>query len=200
MNSPNFDMLQALVLSTFSSVLQGGKATYCSTPITTGRRFVTWIMVDPAMRAARAEWSDQLKSDYDSAVVAANCEHAQRVIESLRKESGLVVIDPTRLPSIPGWSQQDWLSLWTTVIRRFASEVVFLDDWQFSNGCVAEFAVAHSLGLPTWNEAGEPLTIRDAVVLIEEAVETIAIAGASTSDIAQTLSVLRTTVQQCTPR
>ena len=50
-------------------------------------------------------------------------------------------------------------------------EVRFNKNWQFSNGCTAEFAAALETGIPTLDSEGNPLEQGAAVAYVEQAVE-----------------------------
>jgi hypothetical protein len=80
------------------------------------------------------------------------------------------VIDPTALPDLDGWTQEDYYLLWGRVIERYASTVVFLDDWQYSNGCVYEFLVAQRCNARSVDERLNLLTLPDGLDLIQKAI------------------------------
>jgi hypothetical protein len=70
-----------------------------------------------------------------------------------------MVIDPSRLADVPGWEQADYHAFWTKVIDQHADKVIFLDGWQYSDGCTIEFAKAVQLGLPRLTEYLMPLNV-----------------------------------------
>lgn len=129
-----------LVLQAWRSMLGTRRAIYLSGPITTG---LIWVEAVEAGRTA----------DGRSAVIAENGRRIGEAAEYLRHETGDVVLEPATL-TVKGWSQDDYLALWTTFIERHASEVRFVPNWQYSIGCAREFKAAHRHGLPTRDLAG----------------------------------------------
>src|SRR5262249_39909832 len=103
-------------------------------------------------------------------VVAPNKAHAEAVTQRLRREIRGVVIDPTAANDFPHWSQDDYRALWARVIEEFAKEVVFVDDWQYSNGCCYEFLIAQQNLISTLDERLKPLTLSGGVSLIGSAI------------------------------
>ena len=174
-------MITPLMLDVYASVLDGGAAAYCSTPITSGRRFIAWLegigksFAD--VDAAGSAYHEQHLKE----VIEPNRLHAQRVIRKLREASGRVIIDPTAVPYIEGWTQVDWRTFWRRVIERYAHTAYFVDDWCYSNGCAYEFWVAHRKGIPTLDEHQQPLSREQGISLICKAADEMDQLGASTT-------------------
>jgi hypothetical protein len=184
---------QRLLLEALDTVLRGDRdATYVSTPITTGERFVRWRRSldpsvsesDPVYRAGLAE------------VVQANVDHARPIVERVAETLAGHVIDPTRLGSVNGWTQYDFHAFWTEVISRYASTVVFVDGWQFSTGCVLEFSAAVRAGRRILDERLKPLPASEALSLVRAASEEIRANGLPTATMDEAVRVLRTTAGQ----
>jgi len=157
------------LLNILGSVIVDNSAVYVSVPITSGRRLADWlnnVEFDLSHPQSHAEFKRE--------VLEPNCEHAQNIISSLRKQFTDVVIDPTALKDIEGWIQDDYRYLWGRVIEQYANTVVFIDGWQYSNGCSYEFLVAHRCvdgkRRRVLNEQLEPLTIEMGISLIESAI------------------------------
>lgn len=180
-----------LLVETFAACAAPRSATYCSAPITSGRRNFAWLRKIGKSFATIDDASADDRVVHAREVVAANCNHARTVVERLRKEQGGVVIDPTAFPPIADWTQQQWIEFWSSVIERFACRVVFVDDWQYSNGCTQEFLVAVALALPTFTEAGEQLTLELALRLIQEAISEVGAFGGSTELLESVTAELR---------
>jgi hypothetical protein len=180
--------LHVLLLDAFSACIAPKGATYCSAPITSGKRNFEWLRAVGKDFESVDNASDEERSIHAQHVIAANCEHARAVVARLRKERGEVIIDPTAFPAVASWTQQDWLRFWGAVIERYASAVVFINDWQYSNGCAEEFLIAASLRLATFDESGRSLTLTEASELVESAVlETKRFRG-PTSSLERTLA------------
>lgn len=57
------------------------------------------------------------------------------------------VINPARL-NVSGWTQQQYMELWTRVVRELVREVICLPGYALSAGCVEEVRLALSLDIP----------------------------------------------------
>jgi hypothetical protein len=175
-----------MLLEALAACIPPKSATYCSAPITSGRRNFDWLRKIGKDFGSIDHASDEDRRLHAQDVIAANCEHARQVVARLRKDRGGIIIDPTSFPAIAGWTQPDWLRFWGAVIERYASAVVFIDDWQFSNGCAEEFLIATSLKLPTFNEYGQPITLSQAAGLVEAAVAETRRFGGPTKSLERT--------------
>jgi hypothetical protein len=171
----------AALLNILGSVIVERSGVYVSAPITSGRRLAQWlgsrnVEFDPSHPESYAEFQRE--------VLEPNCEHAQDIISNLRKKFPNVVIDPTALKDIDSWTQDDYRYLWGKVIEQYASTVVFIDGWQYSNGCSYEFLVSYqsaSNQCPlVLNENLKPLTREQGLKLIREAIHELKEAGLST--------------------
>jgi hypothetical protein len=146
---------QDLIFQAWRCLLGEGRAIYVSGPITTGLRWVE------AVEAGRGE-TDR------AAVLAANREALIAAAARLRVETGRTVIEPASL-SVRGWSQADYLELWTNLIERHVGEMRLLPDWPFSIGCVTEFVRAsrHQVAIVTLE--GAPVSRADGIGRLEVA-------------------------------
>jgi hypothetical protein len=182
------------LLNILNSVIVGRSAVYVSAPITSGRRLAQWIgsrniEFDPSHPENYAEFQRE--------VLEPNCAHAQDIISKLRKEFSTVVIDPTALKDIDGWTQDDYRYLWARVIKRYATTVVFIDGWQYSNGCSYEFLVSYQSAEDhcplVLNENLKPLTIDQGLTLIRTAITELKEAGLSIEFLERVEEQLATT-------
>ena len=169
------------ILKTYGTVVDGRTAVYVSAPITTGLRFAEWrsgLVQDDVRHSS-------LKAQHRERVVIPNIAAAREVVRRVRRTfSETVVIDPTALPDLPGWGQSEYRELWRHVVERFAKIVVFVDGWQFSEGCCYEYWVAHSSGATTLDSKSAPLPPGQALELIRAAIESQRVAGIETTFLA----------------
>lgn len=162
-----------MMLEVYKSVLYGNDIFYCSAPITSGKRYINWLehigkcFVD----------IDSVDKDYHEShlreVIEPNRVHAQQIIQRLREQTGCIVIDPTGLSSLPGWTQQDWYYFWEQVIKRYVTTAFFVNDWQYSKGCVYEFWIAYKKGIPVFDEDQSPLSLETGINMITKATAVI---------------------------
>lgn len=89
----------------------------------------------------------------------------------LRRTKMRVVIDPTALADLPGWTQDDYRFFWGKVVEEYAAEAVFMDGWQYSNGCAYEFLVACRSGVVTVDALQQPISVDRGLSLIGAALD-----------------------------
>jgi len=179
-----------ILLAVYGSVLHGRSALYCSAPITSGYRFVEWVRNSGADITSADHAIAAFPLEHQRHVVQPNLAHAREVIERLRLESEIPIIDPTSVPHITAWIQVDWLRFWEKVIGRFAIGMILLDDWQYSFGCAHEFVFAQQNSIPTFDETGNPIDSSRGRSLIEDAILAITQIGGSTELLLGTLTLL----------
>lgn len=182
---------QDLLVQAFGSVLDESSALYCSTPITTGKRFFDWLDRLGASYREIDDATDREREAHVREVIEPNVQRAREVVARLRHQANRPVIDPTAIPHIPGWTQDEWRSFWERVIERYANAVVFVDDWQFSNGCAYEFLVAQRKEIPTLAEDGRPLDLDTGISMVADAIADLQRRGAETRSLERTLIELR---------
>lgn len=141
---------------------------YLSTPITTGRAFVTWrqmsgSQIDPS--------HPHYESQHYANVIALNLQRVPSLVAQLRaRYSGRLVIDPTSLEDISGWEQEDYLRFWCSLIEEYVAIAIFAEGWQFSTGCIGEFATALRFSAEIYSESFAPLSKHDGEHLIRAAI------------------------------
>jgi hypothetical protein len=155
------------LLSVYRTTVAGRSATYVSTPLTTGERLSDWLHQSTPKPEKGVEYDEQLRK----LVIEPNRQAAAQFVARLRRGVNVVVIDPTALPDMPGWSQEDYHSFWGQVIERYASKVVFMDGWNYSSGCTYEFLVAHASHARVLDQAMRPLSRSKGREMIRTAID-----------------------------
>jgi hypothetical protein len=166
--------------------LPDSSAIYCSVPLTTGKRLLNFIQAHAADKDFGIS-EDVLRRR----VYEPNKRSARLFAHALHKEYGNRVIDPSRFPSLKHWSQSQYNQLWGRIILEYCDAVVFADDWQYSNGCAAEFLVCSRAKIAAKDSRGELITPEKAETLISSAIEELSIIGCDTSHLQQSLSLLQ---------
>jgi hypothetical protein len=162
----------------FASVVEGRTATYVSSPLTTGRRAFEWhARMDSVMAGDVGNPANKGAGDFRTEVIEPNREQAASYVRELRRQTGRVVIDPTALEDVPGWSQDDYRDFWGRVIERYADTVVLRDGWEYSSGCAYEFLVAHNSGAAVLREDQEPLRVEVGRALLQRAFRENSVGG-----------------------
>lgn len=171
----------SLFLNIFRTVAARRSATYVSSPLTTGPRAFEWHRRNCAPVDATSFHDD---------VIEPNRSDAANFVRVLREREGHVIIDPTALPDVPGWTQPDYRYFWGRVIEEFCIEVVFRDGWQFSSGCAYELLVAWRSDCRLLREDGRALEIADALTLLDDAIGEIERHGVATEFLASVRAAL----------
>lgn len=180
-----------LMLEVYESVVDGTDVFYCSAPITSGKRYISWLKRIEQRFVDIDNADKDCRESHLREVIEPNRLHAQQLIQRLRKQTGCIVVNPTTLPPLPGWTQRDWYSFWGKVIERYVTTAFFINDWQYSKGCVYEFWVAQRQGIPSFDEGKHPLSLEAGINMVAEAVAVIQQQGQSTSFIEMTLDRLK---------
>ena len=157
---------------------------YLCVPITTGRAHIEW-------HAQHGHTPDVVGRSRAGrkGTMAANRRRGRETADRLRAILTGTVIDPSRLADVPGWEQTDYHFFWTRVIERYAEKVLFSDGWQYSVGCVIEFAKAVQLGLPTLTEHLIPLDATAGKRLVRAAIDEYDAVGLNAEALRQSLSI-----------
>lgn len=159
--------------SAMDCLLNEQKAVYCSSEITSG-----WNLFN-AMRTHDVKSQEALKAKLGAAwfeknIVESNTKSADDFARSIR--SALADNTPVVTPGplkIPLWDQPEYLAFWEELIRTRVMRVHFNGNWEFSNGCTFEFAVALDASKDTFDSHGAPLSASAAVLKITNAIEKI---------------------------
>ncbi len=176
--------------SALECILNREKGIYASAELTSGRRLYD------AFREFHVKTADELKKlkgkDWYSANIwDANVKSARDFAAEIRDKIGgrTLVITPAPF-SARGWTQPEYLAFWEQLLRTRISATWFKADWQYSNGCTFEFAVSADAGLSTFDHRGNPLSIRQAVELIEGAIRDLNSSGFDTTKLRENLARL----------
>lgn len=159
-----------MAFSAIDCLLCRDRAIYASTELTTGVRLYD------ALRQTATKTSAELREKksrewFTANVWDPNVRGAIDFAEGVRRvqDDRTLVITPAPFTA-PGWTQPEYLAFWETLLRTRIKSVWFNRNWQFSNGCTFEFAVAQDAQLPTRDHEGNPLDIDMALELIKEAI------------------------------
>lgn len=152
-----------LLLEVFKTILNGRGALYVSAPVTTGKRYATWrSRVAPSL----ADTDPAYRRMHRESVVIPNREDVRSFVQELRRTRSAVVIDPTSFGDVPGWKQNDYRYLWGRTIEQFVHTVIFVEGWEYSDGCSYEFLVARRSGARTLKQDGSELALAEGIELI----------------------------------
>lgn len=180
----------ASALSAFDCALNGRKAMYASSELTTGRRLFQ-LMREAGVKTAQELRVQLGEEEYRRRLWDPNLAEA---LDFARQVGDLAGGAPVLTPApfiAPGWTQEEYLALWETVIRTRVAELYFGPDWEYSHGCAFEFSVAWEEGLPTRDAAGRPLSRAVGMALISAAVTDLESQGFDVPGLHLSLARLR---------
>lgn len=182
----------AMVFSSIDCVLNGEPAIYCSSELTTGLRLYEALR-EHGLKTAK-ELKEKLgKPWFETNIFGPNIrsasEFAKSVRTSLRDNS--LVITPAPF-NAPEWTQPEYLAFWEELIRTRIKAVWFNENWEFSNGCTFELAVALDAKVPAFNHLGHDLSRQKAIRDVETAIDQLAAEKFDTAKLCENLERLRT--------
>lgn len=163
-----------MVMTAFDCVLSDDSAIYCSSELTTGKRFYNLL------KEHNAKSSDELKMRLGadqyrkkmSALMKENVERGNQFTENIRQRGEINLINPGPFKA-KEFDQQHYLYLWEWVIIKKCYKVQFNEDWEYSNGCALEYAIASKKGIPRLDHLGNQLDLRTAIAKLEHALVTL---------------------------
>lgn len=164
----NYQREVQAVLEFLVSAIGKQDAVYMSAPITSGKRLIEFHKRNDVQ--SNSTHNRNLENVFTQ-IVEYNRTHAKLISQKFRERIKSVIIDPTLVADIDGWTQDDYRFLWAKIIERYTNVVVYVDDWNYSNGCAYEFLVAKQSNIKTLNEMFNPLSIDEGIVLIQRAIE-----------------------------
>jgi hypothetical protein len=180
-----------MVFSAIDCALNRELAIYCSSELTSGLRLFAELGKHKLKTAA--ELKKQMgQAWFDANIFAVNAEAANEFAKFVRSSvsDNTMVITPAPFTA-PGWSQPEYLAFWETLIRTRIESVWFNREWQFSNGCTFEYAVALDAELPTFNHDGKALDREAGMAAIESAIDRLKAEGFDTAKLQENLEKLR---------
>jgi hypothetical protein len=179
-----------MAFSSIDCVLRRQRAIYASTELTTGLRLYQ-ILREKGMRTS-ADLREKMGSSWFTANVwdpnvADALEFAEAILQE--QDERTLVLSPAPF-SAPGWTQQEYLAFWETLLRTRIKGVWFNRGWQFSTGCTFEFAVAQDARVPAFDNEGRPLDLGTAIRLITGAIDSLEADGFDATSLRENLDRL----------
>lgn len=182
-----------MVLSGIDCVLHSEQVIYCSSELTSGATLYD------AMRRHHVKTAAQLKqligeAGFKATIMEPNMKSAIKFAETVRSAvpERTVVITPAPFEA-PGWSQPEYLAFWEELLRTRIKSAWFNRNWEFSNGCTFELAVALDAGLPTFNQDGDVLDLQTGIQTAEAAVQRLESEGFQCAKLRENLDRIRAT-------
>lgn len=180
-------------ISAFDCVFADDAGIYCSSDITTGKRFYYELLKKHDVRS-EAELQKKLGAeefkDVKSELINFNVARGVQFAEKLRDRGLINVVTPGPYFA-RGFDQQHYLYLWEVFIIKKVYEARFNYDWQYSNGCTLEYAIAARKGIPRLDHEGNSLELETAIERVTTAVDELNGAGFLITKLQHNLELLK---------
>lgn len=182
-----------MVMSAFDCVLLDESGIYCSSDITTGKRYYE-LLLNYGVRSEeelRQNLGDPGYQQVTDDLIRANITRGLEFREMLRTRiPQYVLVNPGPF-SAPGFDQEHYLYLWEWVIIKKIREAWFNENWEYSNGCTFEYAIAAKKVTPRFDYHGQALDIDRAIAKIERAVEDLKSRGFLAHKLKRNLDLIK---------
>jgi hypothetical protein len=179
-------------MSAFDCMLPDDAGIYCSSDITTGKRFYYEVLKKYDVRSDE-ELKQKLGDDefkrVQTELIQANVARGSEFAETLRARGLINVVTPGPYFA-RGFDQQHYLYLWEWFIIKKIYEVRFNVDWEYSNGCTLEYAIAARKGIPRLDHEGNAIQLSNAIEKTEAAVKELRDAGFVVNKLEHNLQLL----------
>jgi hypothetical protein len=159
--------------SAVDCLLNDTQAIYCSSELTSGRNLFKAMHANGV--TSRKELETKLGDNWvKKHVFDVNNKSANDFAKRIRdcQTDKTPVITPAPL-SVPGWGQPEYLAFWEELLRTRVKAVCFNTNWEYSNGCTFEFAVASGASVETLDSEEKPLSAAASIALVKRAIDTV---------------------------
>jgi hypothetical protein len=181
-----------MVMSAFDCILPDDAGIYCSSDITTGKRFYYEVLKPYGVRSEeelKEKVGGERFKELQTSLIQSNVARGVEFTEKLRERGLVNVISPGPFFA-KGFDQQHYLYLWEWFIIKKIYEVRFNYDWQYSNGCTFEYAIAARKGIPCLDHEGSTLSLREAIETMTNAIDKLKVEGFRIDKLERTLELL----------
>jgi hypothetical protein len=181
-----------MIMTAFDCVLSDDSGIYCSSELTTGKRFYKLLKEHGARSGDELKMrlgADQYKQKI-GVLMKENVERGTHFTENIRQRGEINLINPGPFKA-QDFDQQHYLYLWELVIIKKCYQAQFNEDWEYSNGCALEYAIAARKGIPRLDHLDNPLDLRTATAKLEHAIATLKRDNFKVDALEQTLTRLR---------
>ncbi len=180
-------------MSAFDCVLPDDAGIYCSSDITTGKKFYYDVLKKYTVRS-EGELKEKIGEEefkkIQTELIQFNVARGVVFAEKLRERGRVNVVTPGPYFA-RGFDQQHYLYLWEWFIIKKVYEVCLNDDWEYSNGCTLEYAIAAKKGIPRFDHEGAAIDLQSAIERVEAAVNELRADGFVIEKLVHNLGLLK---------
>jgi hypothetical protein len=123
-------------------------------------------------------------------LIQSNVTRGSKFAEKLRERGLINVVTPGPYFA-KGFDQQHYLYLWEVFIIRKIYEIRLNYDWEYSNGCTLEYAIAARKGIPRLDHEGMHIDLHAAAARIEAAAAELEKEGFAIPKLKDNLQLLK---------
>jgi len=177
-----------MVLTAFDCVMGDDSAIYCSSELTTGRRFYDLLKKHQVRSKDELKLRldpDEYKQKMDT-LMQENVERGVQFTENIRQRGGTNLINPGPFKA-KDFDQQHYLRLWELVIDKKVYKAQFNENWEYSNGCALEYAISTRKGIPRLDHLGNHLDLQTATAKLQHAIAELKRDGFKVDALEETL-------------
>jgi len=182
-----------MVMSAFDCLLPDDAGIYCSSDITTGKRFYYEVLKPRDVRSEeelKKKLGPEGFKELQTALIQSNVARGLEFTEKLRERGLVNVVSPGPFFA-RGFDQQHYLYLWEWFLIKKVYEARFNNDWQYSNGCTFEYVIAVKKGIPRLDHEGNNLSLTQAIEKVSTAVTELKGNGFLIEKLERNLELLR---------
>jgi hypothetical protein len=183
------------------STLRAKEVVYISEPITSGKRLYEF------MDLKGYKSIEEAKQDADAffkSVVAPNIAEGEKAANAWEgKTRGVVIATADFEKNVRGhkaqqWGQDDYMSMWISLVDKKVTHMVMVDGWQYSNGSGEEYLEAALMqmgdrdraNIKITDERGKTLHLHEGMKLLSDAFDDVRGRGLDCRNMAETLARL----------
>ena len=182
-----------MTMSAFDCILPDDAGIYCSSDITTGKRFYYEMLAKHKVTseaALKRKLGAGRFKQVKTKLIQANVRRGVEFAEKLRERGHVNVVTPCPYFA-RRFEQEHYLYLWEWFIIKKVYEIRFNFDWQYSNGCTLEYAIASRKEIPRLDHEGSHLSLEDAIDKVEAAVNELKEQGFRVNKLKHNLRLLK---------
>lgn len=180
-------------MSAFDCMLPDDAGIYCSSDITTGKKFYYEVLKKFGVKSEQ-ELKEKLGAEelkkVQTELIQSNVARGTQFAEKLRERGLINVVTPGPYFA-RGFDQQHYLYLWELFIIKKIYEVRFNYDWEYSNGCTLEYAIAARKAIPRLDHEGSALDLKSAVERVAAALKELRTEGFVVTKLEHNLALLK---------
>jgi hypothetical protein len=182
----------SMSMSVFDCMLPDHAGIYCSSDITSGKWLYYGLLKKHNASSPEiliGELGEEAFKNLRKPFLDSNIERGNQFAQKLRERGLINVVTPGPYYA-KGFDQQHYLYLWELFIIKKIYEVRFNVDWQYSNGCTLEYAIAARKGIPRLDHAGNRLELEPAIARVAAAVDQLKADGFAVAKLEHNLGLM----------